>query len=55
MKNHLTAITIGLVLLSASSFHLSGQTPPGSRKPPEALKEGPFRQRKEAGTSDSTL
>jgi len=39
VQNRLTAITIGLVLLSAFSFHLSGQTPPRSQAP-EAVKEG---------------
>jgi hypothetical protein len=39
VKNHLTAVTIGLVLLPAFSFRLSGQTASPSQAP-EAINQG---------------
>jgi hypothetical protein len=49
VKNHLTAVTIGLVLLPAFSFHVSGQTAPPSEAP-EAINQG--RSGKKAPTKE---
>jgi hypothetical protein len=49
VKNQLTAVTIGLVLLPTFSFHLSGQTAPPSQAP-EVINQG--RSGKKAPTKE---